>query len=318
MTAAIAGVSVTPADSSPPGQADFIVKRTDTMSVGSEKPVPRRKTTLYDLLDMRNKPPSSELGLAAIVEENRTWWPKLDEPAIGKRILDLDAVRARASKLDDNVPTVVDFEDLWDEILGRVRDLRLDIRMNTAREVSNDVATYRMLLRAYREGGFTGRLGAYAAMPNSEVNWNILTRHPRYPIEQRLWKSSSQFTAFEEGLIDDVDFVVPSLYSVGPDVNQHLEWCEATIDAAKSLGKPVIAYISPESHWAASGGFARTLLSQPQWQGTLELVRRKEIDAVLWLGGDNRFKHDFAVGPDWWFVVEQLRLKWAAELIKQR
>jgi hypothetical protein len=302
----------------PPGTNLEARPQADSMDLKTVRPVPKRKTTFYDKLDMLNKPPPSELGLSAIVEESRTWWPNLADPAIGKRVIELDAVKARAGKLDDNVPVVVDFEDLWDEILGRVRTLRLDIRENSAREVCNDIDSYRRLLRAYREGGFTGKLGAYAAMPNGEVNWNILNKHPRYAWEQRLWKSSNFFTAIEAGLIEDVDFVVPSLYAVGPDVNQHLEWCEATIDQAKSFGKPVIAYISPESHWAATGGFAKKLLSQPQWQGTLELIRRKEIDAVLWLGGDNRFKHDFAAGPEWWLLLEQLRNSWASEAIRTR
>ncbi|MGH7243628.1 MAG: hypothetical protein ACREJD_09450 [Phycisphaerales bacterium] len=294
------------------------VSRSDTMSVGTARPIPVRKTVFYNLLDMKNLPPESELGLSRIVEDGRSWWPQLSSDPQSKRIIDLDASRAHAAKLDDNVPTTVDFEDAWDDTLGKVRPLRLDIRFNTSREVAADVSLVRQVLRSKREGGFTGKLGAYGVMPISEVNWNILTRDPRYPIEQRLWRTACRFTALDLGLIEEVDFVDVSLYAIGPDVNQHIEWCEATIDVAKSFGKPVIAHISPESHWNASGGFARTLLSQPQWQATLELIRRKEIDAALWIGGDNNFKHDFATCPMWWQVFEALRDKWAAEAIRQR
>lgn len=318
MTAAIEGVTVTPAGTSD-GEAVFSVSRNDSMAMEKARPVPqRRKTTLFDKLDMRNKPPPEEIGLSRIVEDSRSWWPQLSADPTSKRVIDLDATRAFASKLDDSVPTVVDFEDVFDARTGRVRELRLDIRAHNSREVSGDVAIYRQLLRTYREGGFTGKLGMYAGMPVHEVNWNILKRDPMYAIEQRLWSNASWFVAATEGLLKEVDFVTVSLYAIGPDVNQHLEWCEAMIEHAKVLGKPVVAYISPESHWAATGGFARTMLQQPQWQGTLELIRRKEVDAVLWLGGDNRFKHDFAEAPMWWQVFEALRNRWASESMRTR
>lgn len=312
-----AGLEVKPAGTSD-GAAHFTVSKRDTMAMDAARPVPRRKTTFFDKLDMLNKPPPSEIGLAAIVEESRTWWPRLTDPTVGKRILSLDAVRERAAKLDDNVPVVIDFEDIWDEAIGRARELRLDIRQYTARQVAQDLEVVSSLINAYRAGGFTGKIGLYGLIPNSEVNWNLLKRHPRYPAEQRLWQVSNQMLGLSGGIIDLVDVIHPALYAIGPDVNQHLEWCEATIDEAKKYGKPVVPYISPESHYAATGGFAKKLLSQPQWQGTLELIRRKEVDAVLWMGGDNNFKHDFSAGPEWWFVLEELRKKWAAETIRPR
>lgn len=262
---------------------------------------------LYDLLDMWNRP--SDLGLAKIVEDGRSWWPNLPD----KRAIDLDAVRRFAGTLDHSVPAVIDFEELFDDEMGTVRPLRVDGRVWRPQQVGGDVGVAVKIARAYREGGFKGRLGFYGLIPIREVDWCILKRDPRYPTEQRLWKMSCAMTCMAKGLLDEVEFTAPSLYAVGPDVNQHLEWTEANIDEAKSYGKPVIAYVSPESHWAASGGFARKMLSQPQWQGSLELIRKKRIAAALWLGGDNNFKHDFEVGPDWWHVVEALLQKWKTE-----
>ena len=274
-------------------------------TINDTKPTPRIPK-FYDVIDMLNRPSTDELGLHRIVEDGRSWWPKLPD----KRVIDLEAVRQHASKLDQNVPVCIDFEDLYDHNTNSVRPVKMDGRVWTAREIADDAYVARSLVRAYREGGFRGKIGFYGLLPIREVDWCILTRDPRYSDQQRLWKLACGMAALAKGLLDEIDFIAPSLYAIGPDVAQHLEWTGANIEQAKAYGKPVIAYISPESHWAATGGFARKLLSQPQWQGTLELIRKKHIDAVIWLGGDNTFKHDFAELPMWWECFEALRTHW--------
>ncbi len=267
------------------------------------KPTPFTPT-FYDLLDMRNRP--ADIGLAKIVEDSRSWWPTLPD----KTIIDLDAVRRFAAKLDHAVPVCIDFEDIYDASTKRVRPLRIDGRIYTAQQVSDDAGAAVKIARAYREGGFTGKLGFYGLLPIREVDWCILKNDPRYPAEQRLWKLANSMAALARGLLDEIDFTAPSLYAIGPSVSQHIEWTEANINQAKSLGKPVIAYISPESHWSATGGFARQILSQPQWTASLETVRRNRVDAALWLGGDNTFKHDFEESPDWWILFNMLTDSW--------
>ena len=266
------------------------------------KPTPRIPK-FYDVADMLNKPSPEELGLLPMVSEDRAWWP----PGENRTKPNLDLARKHAATLDPSVHLTLDWEDRYDPATSLLRGLRFDIRTATCRQVAEDVADYSALIQAYRDGGFTGPIGVYGLFPIREVDWNILTRDPSYQAEQRSWKFANG--VFQE-LVAKVDFIAPALYAIGPNVAQHVLWTGAVIDEAKRYGKPVIAYISPESHWSATGGFARQLISQPQWQSTLELIYKKRIDAAIWLGGDNNFKHDFAELPMWWECFEALRTHW--------
>jgi len=266
------------------------------------KPTPRMPK-FYSVLDMHNLPPLEELGLLPMVSEDRAWWT----PGEQREKPDLTLARKHAATLNPAIPLTLDWEDRYDPATKRLRALRFDIRKATCQQVADDIADYCDLIDAYRAGGFTGDIGIYGFIPIREVDWNILTRDARYPAEQRSWKFAN---GVFQPLIDRVNFIAPSLYAIGPDIAQHILWTGAVIDQAKRYGKPVIAYVSPESHWAATGGFARQMLSQPQWQATLELVRSKAIDAAIWLGGDNTFKHDMAESPMWWECLDTLRMHW--------
>lgn len=303
-------------DGQTPGRAATIIPRNDAVSFrghGAFRSPRPRKTVLFSLLDIRDMPPLEQLQLARIYEENRRWWPRLGDPD-GKMVIDLDAVRKHAATMDDSIPLSIDFEDLFDPSIGRVRHLRMDAREATLVQVQSDADIARALLQAYREGGYTGDAGFYSLMPCTEVNWNILRRHPDRTKHVVNWWAANAVHQGPGGLACDpnVKIIFPQLYAPGPDASQWVDWARPTIDAAKGYGKRVVAYISPCAHWSASGGFARATLSQKHIETQLDTIRDAQVDAVLWLGRDRNFEWNWNQREctAFWEVVRDRIQKW--------
>lgn len=306
--------SVTDAIAPPPAKGATVTLRADTVSfrgaAAFRSPRPR-KTVLFSLLDIRDMPPLEQLQLARIYEENRRWWPKLGE-ADGKLVIDLDAVRRHAATMDDTIPLSIDFEDLFDPKIGKVRHLRMDHREFNLTEIFADCDVARAILQAYRDGGYTGPAGYYSLMPCTEVSWNILRRHPDRNRHIVNWRAANAVHQGPGGLAHDVEIIFPQLYAPGPDASQWVDWAVPTLEAAKAYGKRVIAYISPCAHWSATGGFARAVLSQKHIETQLDVIRDQQVDAALWLGRDSNFSWNWNQREctAFWEVVRDRIQKW--------
>ena len=308
----LAGVA--PNDGQPPGRVATVMPRNETVAFrgagGFRSPRPR-KTVLFSLLDIRDMPPPEQLQLARIYEENRRWWPKLGE-ADGKMVIDLAAVRRHAATMDDTIPLSIDFEDVFDPKIGKVRELRMDARDWTLTDIQTDGDVARAILQAYRDGGYTGAAGFYGLMPCTEVNWNILRRHPDRSRHIVNWWAANKVHEGPGGLANDVQIIYCQLYASGPDASQWVDWAAPTIEAAKAYGKRVVAYISPCAHWKATGGFARAPLSERYIETQLDLIRDMQVDAALWLGRDGNFSWNWNQREciAFWEVVRDRIQKW--------
>jgi hypothetical protein len=269
-----------------------------------------RPPVLYDMLDMAHKPADS--GFAPIYQVNRTWWPARKGKAIDKSVVDLDACRKQAAILKSDRPLIVNIEDRWDAKTGEVRLIRLDLREPgvTLDDVIEDTEFCLSVVRAYREGGFKGPIGFYGFIPGDATNDLILNRHREFPRRMARWKAANEFHASPVGLLSGLDVVCPSLYCGQPKIADWQKWAGPTLDEAKRFGKPVLAFVQPHYHPQASGGYAGKPLDQGMWQAQLDMLAEKEVDGVLWLGGDSSGKVDWESGPDFLLVAQAKQDLW--------
>jgi hypothetical protein len=263
---------------------------------------------MYDMLDMANKPDPS--GFAPIHQVNRTWWPRRrKDGAIDMSFVDLDACRREAATLANDRPLIVNIEERWDERLGVNRPIMLDLRVYSMSAVLDDVEFIHSVAAAYREGGFTGEMGFYAFAPGDATNDLILDRDPKYQRRMRDWKASNDFHAGPRGLLAPFTVTCPSLYPNTWEFPAYRKWAGPMIDEAKRLGKPVIAFLCPEFHPSVRdvGG---SLVANQFWKSNLDLIQEKDIDVILWLGGDNNKKRDWNDKHDFVRIADTLNKRW--------
>ena len=82
------------------------------------------------------------------------------------------------------------------------------------------------------------------------------------------------------------------------------------IDEAKRLGKPVIAFVCPEFHPSVRdvGG---SLVADRFWKSNLDLIHEKDVDAILWLGGDSNKKRDWNDKHNFVRIADTLNKRWS-------
>lgn len=232
---------------------------------------PQQKLVMRDATRFLDNPDLSKYGLKNIeVVYEGSLWPA----GASKAQPDLNYIlknyipKVKGKKLD---VLVIDIET-WGFKPG----------MTSAQRTTN-INKYKKVIDLFRRELPATKLGYYGVLP--ERNWLAPCGDPKKAASRaRSWHASTQQL---RTLVDKVDIVFPSLYTIYQDAKSEACWPEyarQNIAEAKTYGKPVWVFL-----WPKYKGGAKTIRNA-FWRKQLEAVGSRADGIVLWTMASAREK----------------------------
>ena len=242
---------------------------------------------VYDSIypsDREYKPSVPLDGCLPVLVEGQRFYAAIPNTGGARDLSRYDPAEARQwPKLAPGALVVVNIESRADRIGEKHRPLRSDIRLNTARDITPDIAFTRSVILDVRSGSERAPVGLYGILPTGFNVFNSVLSNDQ--MELRRVRIANDYLALE--LLESLDFLAPSLYVNSTNERHWRDFASWQINECRRLSPtmPVIPFIGPQIHPSAGVG----LISPTFWENQMVWLRRQKCDGVVvWYSGPEK------------------------------
>lgn len=198
-----------------------------------------------------------------------------------------------------------------DIVVIDIENWSMDLRRVGHAALSEGIQRFRVLTDWIRDEVPSLKIGIYGFMSLTDhyassqflgveqaaidsANWYRATL-PTYSNEFAKWQGSNEAL---QSLADQVDYMFPSLYTIGPDSAAWQQYAKSTISDTRRFGKPVIPFLWARYHDSVPqiGG---SIMPSSLWQTELDTMAAYADGCAVWEG----YHTLYSINDDWAEIV---------------
>lgn len=183
-----------------------------------------------------------------------------------------------------------------DTLVIDIENWQMDIRTASQAVVNQNIARFENIIRWIREEQPTLKVGIYSLFPASDLYAS--TQYNEYyemladPGMGAWYRNAfpgaaNQFARWQntnvylDALASKVDIIFPALYTSSPNIVQWDRYAVSSVFDARRYGKPVVPFIMPTYHAAASS-MNRAVIAPEMWAHQLNLLPEIAEGVIIW------------------------------------